>query len=54
MGKQRISVPYLSYDQLRQVAAQFLGKYHPKGAIPVPIEDIVDLKFASPAKAENT
>ena len=45
MGKQRISVPYLSYEQLHQVAAQFLEKYRPNGAIPIPIEDIVDLKF---------
>jgi hypothetical protein len=45
MEKQRISVPYLSYDQLRQVAAQFLQKYHPKGIIPIPIEEIIDLQF---------
>jgi hypothetical protein len=45
MGKQRITVPYLSYQQLQEVAAQFLEKYHPKGAIPIPIEEIVDLRF---------
>ena len=45
MAKQPISVPYQSYDYLGQVANEFLLKYDPAGNIPVPIEEIIDLKF---------
>ena len=43
MGCLRISK--LSYDNLREKAAAFLRSHHPSGAIPVPIEELVDLKF---------
>ncbi len=39
------TVEFLSPNQLRRQAESFLRRYHPTGAIPVPIEDIVDLHF---------
>ena len=45
MAARRIDVPYRSYDQLRRVAEDFLAKYHPPGAIPVPIEEIIEFEF---------
>lgn len=35
----------LSYDELRQIAAEFLDKYWPDRVIPVDIEGIVDVGF---------
>jgi len=37
--------PVLSYDDLRDHADEFLGKYHPDGSIPIPIEVIVEFDF---------
>lgn len=37
--------PFLSYDDLRQRARDFLHTYHPSGAIPVPIEEIIELEY---------
>ena len=37
----RFAAPYLSYEDLRQKADEFLAAHHPKGAIPVPIEEII-------------
>ena len=42
---ERPSVPFLSYDQIQNEAASFLSRYHPDGAIPVPIEEIIDLQL---------
>ncbi len=40
-----LCVPHLSYEDLRSEAAKFLGRYHLSGSIPVPIEEIVELRF---------
>ncbi len=40
-----ITAPLFSYEDLRQQAHEFLAKYHPKGTIPVPIEEIVEFQF---------
>ncbi len=45
MAKGPHEVPFRSYQDLRTVAADFLAEYHPVGSIPVPIEEIVELKF---------
>ena len=37
--------PILSYDDLHDHADEFLGKYHPDGSIPIPIEVIVEFDF---------
>ena len=39
------SVPYLPYDLIREIAGQFLEKYHPTGTIPVPIEEIIEFQM---------
>ncbi|MFA6636186.1 MAG: ImmA/IrrE family metallo-endopeptidase [Candidatus Omnitrophota bacterium] len=36
---------YLSREDIRVRAQEFLKKYHPEGTIPVPIEKIIDLQF---------
>lgn len=38
-------VPYLKYGHIRCVANKFLSEYHPSGDVPIPIEDIVELKL---------
>ena len=40
-----LPVEHLSYENLRRVSDIFLKKYHPDGSIPVPVEDIIDLKL---------
>jgi Zn-dependent peptidase ImmA (M78 family) len=40
-----IAAPFLPYDKLREVAAEFLRRYHPTGTIPVPIAAIVEFDF---------
>jgi hypothetical protein len=37
--------PFFRYEDLRRAAESFLSEYHPGREIPVPIEQIVDLKF---------
>ena len=34
-----------TYDGLARIAAQFLAKHHPKGSVPVPIEEIIEFEF---------
>lgn len=36
---------YISLDQVKQAAEELLKKYHPELTIPVPIEEIVELKL---------
>ncbi len=38
-------VPIHSYEDLRKKADEFLRNYNPSGAIPVPIEEIVEFEF---------
>ena len=38
-------VPIHSYEDLRKKADEFLRTYNPSGAIPVPIEEIVEFEF---------
>jgi len=40
-----LCVPHLSYDDLRVAAASFLKQHHPSGVIPVPIEEIVEIRL---------
>jgi hypothetical protein len=40
-----IRAPFLPYDQLRGIAAEFLQKHHKSGEIPVPIERIIELEL---------
>ena len=42
---QDLGVPHLSYEQLRTKATGFLNQHHPSGLIPVPIEEIVELRL---------
>lgn len=39
------SVPYLSYDRIREIACQFLGKHHPFRKLPIPIEEIIEFQL---------
>jgi len=40
-----LCVPHLSYDELRGIAADFLRRHHPAGSIPVPIEEIIEIRL---------
>ena len=40
-----INAPYLPYNELRRLAAEFLQEHHPSGEVPVPIEGIVEFRF---------
>ncbi len=40
-----LDVKYLSYDDLRAKAEAFLNKHHPERTIPIPIEDIIELRL---------
>lgn len=40
-----LEVPQYPYEALKQRANNFLGTHHPKGTIPVPIEEIIEFKF---------
>jgi len=41
----RIKCQKLSYNHLRELAEDFLGRFHPDRHIPLPIEDIVDRRL---------
>jgi len=41
----RLTPAYLSYRDLRRRAGDFLRTHHPTGAIPVPIEEIVEFQY---------
>jgi hypothetical protein len=40
-----VVAPYLPYDKLRVVAADFHEQHHPSGEIPIPIERIIEFRF---------
>jgi hypothetical protein len=40
-----ISVDFLSHDDLRRRAREFLANHHPAATIPIPIEEIVEFVF---------
>jgi hypothetical protein len=40
-----IRAPFLKKQDIREKAAQFLEKYNPENTIPVPLDDIVDLRW---------
>lgn len=40
-----LDIPYLTYSDIGQRAQNFLAQYHPSLEIPVPIEEIVDVKM---------
>lgn len=37
--------PRFSYDQIRKIVQEFLNTYHPSLELPIPIEEIIDLKL---------
>jgi len=37
--------PFLTFDVIKSTANTFLEKYHPECSIPVPKEDIIELKL---------
>lgn len=45
MGYEGMKVPVLSYDRLGKLAEAFIEKHHPSREIPIPIEDIIELKL---------
>lgn len=40
-----VEVSWLSYEEVKIKANQFLDKYHPTGSVPVPIEEIVEFEL---------
>jgi len=40
-----LDIPYFTYSDIRQRAQTFLAQYHPSLELPVPIEEIVDVKM---------
>lgn len=40
-----LDIPYLNYSDIGQKAQTFLAQYHPSLVLPVPIEEVVDLKM---------
>lgn len=40
-----LDIPYLTYSDIGQRAQTFLAQYHPSLELPVPIEEIVDVKM---------
>ncbi|KKL59671.1 hypothetical protein LCGC14_2212970 [marine sediment metagenome] len=45
MGVDGIDVPYLSYDRLRELAEAFIQEHHPSREIPIPVEEIIDVRL---------
>jgi len=43
--KPKTSPPKWNYGQVKSVAEQFLKKHHPQFAIPIPIEEIIELNL---------
>lgn len=39
------TAPFLSYEKIKGKARSFLHKFHPNGDIPIPIENIIDIKI---------
>ncbi len=40
-----IQAPFFSYEEIRRKADDFISRYHPEGAIPIPIEEIVEFQL---------
>ena len=38
-------IPYLSYSEVGRLTVEFLHQYHPSFEIPIPIEEIIELKL---------
>lgn len=45
MAEEGIVVPYLDKERIGDLAEAFLARQHPSGAIPIPIEEIIDVKL---------
>jgi len=41
----KLEIPYFSYTDIGKRAQNFLTEYHPSFEIPIPIEEIVDVKL---------
>ena len=41
----KLRIPYLTYADIGQKAQAFLNQYHPSFEIPIPIEEIIELKI---------
>ena len=42
---QTISAPKITYDQIKKYANTFLKQYQPEGTLPIPIEEIIEVKL---------
>ena len=40
-----LGVKYLEYNEIADIAETFLAEYYPNRTIPIPIEDIIDIKL---------
>jgi len=40
-----LGVKYLAYNEIADIAETFLAEYYPNRTIPIPIEDIIDIKL---------
>lgn len=38
-------VPFLTNDQINEIAMAFLRRYHPQDSLPIPIEEIIELQL---------
>ena len=45
MSNKDVRAPYLTYEKIRPIAAEFLDEYNPESEIPVPIEHIIEYCF---------
>jgi hypothetical protein len=45
MDTDLFKAPYLTPEDIKLIANNFLKKYHPTFSMPVPIEDIIELKL---------
>ena len=41
----RLRAPFLTYSDISQKSVAFLNEFHPSTEIPIPIEDIIELKI---------
>ncbi len=45
MKLNEVKAPFLTYDEIRPIAKDFLGKFNKEDNIPVPIEEIAEFKL---------
>ena len=45
IARESLRIPDRSYDELRLIAERFLAEHHPKGTIPVPVEETIEFQL---------